>query len=288
MIPTPRTRILLLGGTGMVGSQVARILGESSFLDVASIGRNALDLSDPFQSRREFQKLVKVFKPDYVINCAADLGRIRTISSLCHQLQVNGLFPRFAAKLAERSDFFLIHLSSDAVFFGKKGNYLETSFRIPRSFYSISKILGEKKSDSSLVIRCSVVGESPSNSSRISIFSWFKQLLSDAKIEGYVNQRWNGVTSTALAKLILGITEAGYCVGGVHHFIPADSLSKYELLELFREITYRSDVEIVASRGAHSINRILLTNNPVLNAHFWTLAGHVQVPQIKRLIKSDL
>jgi len=280
--------VLLLGANGMLGSEISLKLSGLDDIEIMTCLRSHLVIDNLGRYRRNFGKLITEFKPDYVINCVGVNKNNKKLSGIVQQLVVNGIFPRHLAKKSDHYGYFMIQISTDGVFFGKKGGYDETTRKYPRSIYSFSKILGEKVSDSVLIIRCSIVGRSPVNQKSLSLFSWFQNLKPNASVIGYTNQRWNGVTTDYLARLVVGLVQSEYRIGGVQHFIPSDNVSKAELLGFFKDVLKRSDISINPARARKSTNRNLKTRYPKENLYFWNLAGLEQVPTISELVHSSL
>src|SRR5690606_27782525 len=94
---------------------------------------------------------------------------------------------------------YLIHISTDCVFSGKKGDYIETDQKDGSSVYAQSKSLGEITGDNILTIRTSIIGPELKNNG-IGLFHWF--MSQQGQIQGYSNVFWNGVTTLELAKVI--------------------------------------------------------------------------------------
>ena len=149
-------------------------------------------------------------------------------------------------------------------------------------------MLGESPTQKSLLIRCSIIGKEKVSAPPKSLFNWFSNLPVQSKIQGYSNQIWNGVTAQVFADLCNGIIQNSYCMGGIHHFIPADSVSKNTLLNYFRELLDRSDIRIYPDTKKKKTNLTLSTTNQNRNEYFWSLAGFDYVPNIKELVLNKL
>jgi Predicted soluble lytic transglycosylase fused to an ABC-type amino acid-binding protein len=102
------------------------------------------------------------------------------------------------------------------------------------------------------------------------------------KLMGFMNHSWNGVTTTAFAKLALGLFNAGHNKPIRHHWTPRDKVSKYELLQIF-EKELGSKTQVVPHQNSKDIDRTLSTSNPDLNEKLWKLAGYDQIPSIAEL-----
>jgi dTDP-4-dehydrorhamnose reductase len=93
----------------------------------------------------------------------------------------------------------IIHLSSDCVFSGDKGNYSETNIPDGDSIYGITKFCGEIVNEKDLTIRASYIG--PTNRDvKEELFDWV--LRQNGITKGYANALWNGITTLELAKQV--------------------------------------------------------------------------------------
>ena len=274
----------MLGANGMLGSEILSKFSEEKNVEILPCYRSLLEVDNYGRYKARFQKLVSDYRPDYVINCVVINHRRRTISGVMQQMVVNGIFPRFVAKQSKIHHYFMVQVSTDGVFFGKKGGYVESSRRYPRNLYSLSKIIGEVRSESVLIIRCSIIGKTKVNHKVSSLLTWFANQKQNSSVDGYTNHLWNGVTTDYLAKLISGIVNNGYKVGGVQHFIPVDVLAKSELLELFRRVLHRLDIAVRPIPASQSLRRNLSTQYPDKNQLFWRLTGLPYVPSISELL----
>jgi dTDP-4-dehydrorhamnose reductase len=77
------------------------------------------------------------------------------------------------------------------------------------------------------------------NPKGIGLFQWF--MSQKGKINGYEKVIWTGVTTIQLAKCIETAIEKD--LTGLHHCVNNEFISKYELLNLFKEV-FNKDIEI--------------------------------------------
>src|SRR5579872_2284921 len=123
---TARPRILLLGSTGQVGSDLKALLAEFAQLDTPK--RADLDLLDPASIRR----CVRDSAPDVIVNAAAytAVDKAESERELAHA--VNSTAPAALAEAAAAIDALLVHYSTDYVFDGTKTEpYIETDPKNP-------------------------------------------------------------------------------------------------------------------------------------------------------------
>lgn len=139
MASLARSRILLLGAQGQVGSELFRTLGPLG--EVQALGRAGLDLSD-LDAVRE---VTRAARAEVIVNAAAftRVERAETESDLAHR--INGDAPRTLASEAARSSALLVHFSTDYVFDGSGTRpYVENDIPAPRTAYGSSKLAGDE------------------------------------------------------------------------------------------------------------------------------------------------
>lgn len=133
-------KIMVCGGKGQLGSDVARILDETH--TVLSIDLDELDIT----CDSDFERAALEFKPDTIVNCAAytAVDACETERELAWSANVKG--PENLARYVDVHGGQLIHLSTDYVFDGKKtvpDAYTETEKTNPLSYYGQTKLEGE-------------------------------------------------------------------------------------------------------------------------------------------------
>jgi dTDP-4-dehydrorhamnose reductase len=250
--------VTILGATGMLGSACAKVIP------------NAL-----LPTRNEFDALEDV--PNFsgwVINCIGAIPQRVSEECLMHKLNVE-----FPVRLVN-SGAKVIQITTDCVYSGKTGGYSESSVKDPVDEYGRTKLEGEAAK--SLKIRCSIIGPDKTNAS---LFEWVRQQPINATINGYEDHFWNGVSTDIFAKLAKGIIESNFWEPETYHFVPKNSVSKYELVQLIASRTGRKDLTIVPVETGNIVNRTLATNNPEINQHLWKLAGFSQIPTIQEIVE---
>lgn len=237
-------RVLVLGSTGMVGHLLCKYLIDNSNFILFDIARSFKfrDKTNLFDVKNEknFYEYIKLIKPDYIINCIGVLIR-ESNTSIENAIYINSYFPHMLKKFASQINSKLIHISTDCVFSGKKGNYIESDFRDGNDTYAQTKILGEIQDTTNLTLRTSVIGPEIRNSGE-GLFGWFMR--QEGTIFGFEKVIWSGVTTLELAKIIkLSIDNK---LTGLYHVTNNSSISKYELLKLFKKHT-KKNIEIKLS-----------------------------------------
>jgi dTDP-4-dehydrorhamnose reductase len=210
-------KILIVGSKGMAGHIIYHYLKEKTDFEVVDIARGS-DSHVPTHpiDVTHFDKLKEVLKleqPDYVINCIGVLNKDAEDNPE-KSILLNSYFPHFLAKVGNEINFRLIHISTDCVFNGQKGNYLEDSIKDGFGFYAQTKALGEVSYGKNLTLRTSIIGPELKENG-IGLFHWFMN--QSGNINGYSSALWTGVTTLELAK---GIVEAiKQEISGLHHFV---------------------------------------------------------------------
>jgi len=223
---------------------------------------------------------------DYVINCVGlTKSHIQTRDAITIEkaVRLNSLFPAKLAVAAARRGCRVIQVATDCVYSGQDGNYNESSPHDALDIYGKTKSLGEISSTSVMILRCSLIGpELPGR--RTLFFEWVRSLKRGSKIEGYVNHRWNGLTSKAFGNVIEGIIHNDLFLPGLQHLVPADWLDKRELIKLELEFLKRDDVIIESHTTEFPIDRTLATENWSQNNQLFLSAGFKQVPTIREMM----
>ena len=235
-------KVLILGGKGMAGHVMVDYFMKNTKYQVLYTSRDRKDQDSIFldvTDLNSLEKIVDSVKPDVVINCIGILNEFAEKNKLI-ALQVNSLLPHQLAKLVERNNGKLIHISTDCVFSGNEGDYTENSVPNGTSEYARTKQLGDIIDDKNLTIRTSIIGPEIKQDG-IGLFLWFMK--QTGEIKGYKNVYWNGVTTLELAKATEKMIENQ--VTGLYHLGNEEKISKYDLLMLMQQIFEKDDVTII-------------------------------------------
>ena len=177
----------------------------------------------------DFEKVVKIIgaiKPDVIINAVGIIKQREEIKDAAMTIQVNSVFPNQIAELCSFYKIRLIHLSTDCVFSGNRGNYTEYSTPDPVDFYGETKLLGEPFRDDFkqgiLTLRTSIVGWEIQGYH--SLLSWFA---SQSVVLGYSGAIYTGLSTGELTDIIIQlINRQEYGMFNVS----SDPISKHDLL----------------------------------------------------------
>lgn len=242
-----KKKILLFGATGMAGHVVYYYLNSTGKYDI----RNAVyrtKLTDDsiivdVTDKNTVSQMVRDVRPELIINCVGVLIK-GSIEHPDNAVFINAYFPYLLKKLSDEVGAKLIHISTDCVFSGKKGNYTEADFRDADDVYGRSKALGEIINNKDLTIRTSIIGPELKENGE-GLFHWFMH--QTGQIRGFQTAIWGGVTTLELAKAIDVTIEQN--VTGLIQLSNGVGISKYDLLHLFKRIWNKQDVEILPYDG---------------------------------------
>ena len=235
-----KKKILVLGSTGMLGHQVVNYLKDFDKFIVDDISyRSKLRVNTVIvdaMSKSALEEAIVKLKPDFIINCIGIL--VKGSQNEERAIYLNAYLPNQLKTIAKNINSKLIHISTDCVFSGSKGQYVETDSRDGQGVYSQTKILGEIIDNTNLTLRTSIIGPELKNNGE-GLFHWF--MSQSDEIFGYTKAIWSGVTTIELAKAVKWSIDNN--VTGLYHITNNSSISKYDLLKLFQKYT-KKDIDI--------------------------------------------
>ncbi|MES1039918.1 dTDP-4-dehydrorhamnose reductase family protein [Peribacillus simplex] len=235
-------KVLVLGGQGMAGHVIKEYFTQDPKYQVTYTSKDPNDKKGLYLDVTDVTSLEEIMdkvKPDITINCIGILNEHASDNTKL-AFQVNSVFPHQLVKLTERNNGKLIHISTDCVFSGSKGDYTEDDVPDSSTIYGQSKHLGEIISEKHLTIRTSIIGPELKENG-IGLFLWFMK--QKGEIKGYEKVLWNGVTTLELAKALDTMIQKN--ITGLYHLGSDEKISKAALLTLIQEIFKKTDVEII-------------------------------------------
>lgn len=267
-------RIVVLGSTGMLGYALGRYFDSlpnyEAYLSYRDpklgYGKNNFQFDAVEYVQRKDGFLFNGF--DYVINC---IGGIKQHGLSDNDLSMlNTIFPIHLSVECSMTNTRLIHVSTDCVFSGKKGTYLESDVPDPVDMYGITKLIGEPTSH--MVLRTSLIGEELHTN--VSLLGWAKSQAGKS-VRGFTNHIWNGVTTTQFARCCDEIITKDLYVPGLRHIFNPTPVSKAEMLEEFNS-HFDLGLKIEHVDAEVSVNRTLATQH--------TLCQQLSVPDFRAMV----
>jgi dTDP-4-dehydrorhamnose reductase len=286
-------KILVLGATGMLGSEIVRVF-QSYVANLIATTRRPVDAEiltkcELVHFDAELDSLENgefdISAGDYIINA---IGVIRnqidslSVSSVERAYAVNRDFPLKLAQFAEKNDFKVIQIATDCVFSGSVGHYSESSPHDPVDDYGLSKSAGESDSKNVMLLRCSIIG--PEITGHSSLFDWVAGQKLGAELLAYENHFWNGITTKAFAQIAYGIVKNNAFRSGLHHLVPRDEVSKGDLIKMIATRLGRKDLTFHSHEQETPVNRTLTTIDQPLNAQLWKMGNYLEIPSIEELV----
>ena len=236
-------RLLILGGSGMLGHQLWRGLHAQHDTWV-TLRRPVADFAvhnlfdeakaiqfDDITDDTALERTLGQAKPEAVINCVGLIKQRDEASDEALTLRVNAEFPHRLAKRCGEAGARLIHFSTDCIFAGTKGNYTESDPSDAADLYGQSKHQGEVADAHSVTLRTSVIGHELGTN--LALLDWFLSQRGQA-ISGFTKAIYSGFTTLEMARIVDRILTQHPALSGVWH-VASEPISKFALLQLCRE-----------------------------------------------------
>jgi dTDP-4-dehydrorhamnose reductase len=252
-------RVLVLGGTGMLGHKLCQIFGPTfetyaTFRAAPPSVPGVFDLIHPIEGvvAEDFASVasaIRKVKPAYVINAIGVVKQRREATEAIPSITLNALFPHQVAAVCREESARLVQVSTDCVFSGLKGAYTETDVPDPVDLYGRSKLLGEVDDGSALTLRTSIIGRELR--AGLGLVEWFLGQ-SGGNVRGFANAIYSGLTTQTLCNIIARIVDAG-SLHGIWH-VSSEAVTKYDLLVQLNEafgaaVTIARDEEFHCDRS---------------------------------------
>jgi dTDP-4-dehydrorhamnose reductase len=255
-------KILIFGAQGIAGHMISRYLSKNTEHKVYGVSRyhgvDNLYLDVESEScRRSFfnSPLTKDF--DFVINCIGVLGPDST-KNLERTVLLNSWWPHYLEEQYKHNNTKVIHISTDCIFDGKRGWYIESDLPTETNIYGRSKAMGELNNDKDITLRMSIIGTEIKKENRSGLINFVLSNTED-KIFGWEKAIWNGITTYELAKQIANYIN-NPIISGIYHLVPDHNITKYHLVSHINDI-FECDKEIVPIAGKEENKSLIDTRN---------------------------
>lgn len=260
-----KTRVLVLGATGMLGSTLFRTFSSDSNLVAFGTMREASG-SQYFSTQLQDALIPNIHvegetglltafstaKPDVVINCIGIIKQLPNATDHLESLAINSILPHRLAKYCDVFGARLVHFSTDCVFSGKQGLYKEVDFPDAYDLYGRTKFLGEVSYENSITLRTSIIGHELNRAK--SLVDWF--LSQNGEIKGFTKAVFSGLPTIEVARVVKEYVIPNRELSGLYH-LSVDPINKYRLLSLVaktygKSINILPDEQLVIDRSLNS------------------------------------
>ncbi|WP_082893859.1 dTDP-4-dehydrorhamnose reductase family protein [Pseudomonas marginalis] len=268
-------KVLVLGITGMLGSAVFNVLSRDERYITngtlrgsgglkyfgETLQENIITDLDVLCAESLTNVLLRV-RPDVVINCIGVIKQFSASKDPLATLPLNSLLPHRLQKLCELAGTRLVHISTDCVFSGRKGGYVESDISDAEDLYGKSKYIGEVvDSVNTITLRTSIIGHELGSSN--SLVDWF--LSQRGTVKGYTNAIFSGLPTVELAEVIRNYVLPRKDVWGLYH-VSAAPIDKYSLLSLIAK-EYEKEVSLIR-------DDILVIDRSLDSTRFQSVTGY--------------
>ncbi|MGB8951815.1 MAG: SDR family oxidoreductase [Candidatus Aminicenantales bacterium] len=262
-----KQKIVILGGTGMLGHLLLRTLSVFPEYDVYATARSLSGMEKHFPKdlltrfRQDsvdanyFDSVIRALasaQPDVVINCIGIIKQLSLADDPLTAITVNALLPHRISLISRTAGARVIHISTDCVFNGLKGMYTEQDHSNAEDLYGRTKFLGEVAYPHCVTLRTSIIGHELKG--RYGLIEWF--LAQSQKVRGFRKAIYSGFPTLELARIISEFVLPNPELKGIYH-VSSEPISKYDLLCLVarrygKEIEIEPDDDFVQNRSLDS------------------------------------
>jgi dTDP-4-dehydrorhamnose reductase len=235
-------RLLILGGDGMLGHRLlahlaprheVRVTLRQPLESYASFGLfhagNAYGGID-LRIADSLRSALADFGPEAVINAAGIMKRRPDSEEPIPNLEINALLPHRLALLCAPIRARLVHVSTDCVFSGRRGNYTEADVPDEADLHGRTKALGEVQAPNCVTLRTSFIGRELKR--KTALLEWF--LAQTGSIRGFRKAIFSGFTTLEMSRIIERLLARFPAAGGLYH-VSSAPISKFDLLGLIKQ-----------------------------------------------------
>lgn len=264
----------------MRGELAAAVPGRTAFVTIQA------DLNQP----EEVERVLDEVDPDVVINCAALTNVDLCESHPREAMQANARLPERLAQATAVRGVRLVHISTDSVFDGERGDYTEEDEPRPINTYARTKLAGERAvagaNADALITRVNFYGWSWLGSRSLSEY-FYNNLSAGRLVLGFDDLFFCPLLVNDMVEILLRMVEAG--LSGLYHVASSESLSKFAFGRMLaREFGFNEDLIAPAS---YRVAKLKARRSPRLSMCCDKLAGALgcslpeQHPAMRRYVE---
>ncbi len=249
-----KERILVLGVTGMLGHTLFKEMGKNEKFEVFGTTRSKSGLENYFTKEEllkirdgvdadNFETVIRAIagiQPTIIINCIGIIKQLPISQDPLTAITVNSQLPHRLSLVSRTANARLIHISTDCVFDGKKGEYRESDLSTAEDLYGKTKYLGEVHYPHCVTLRTSIIGHELKTN--FSLVDWF--MSQEGEINGFTKAIYSGFPTIEIVNIISNYVIPNKELSGLYH-LSSDAISKYDLLNIVKD-NYKKDIKINA------------------------------------------
>lgn len=290
--------VLILGGTGMLGSMLVSVLSDRQGFSVAATARSK-EMAEEYAARLPRARwlvfdggqdspaalLAEAGEPRWILNAIGitkPLVRDDNSHQVARAVQINAALPHRIAEAALDSGARILQIATDCVYSGQRGAYTEKDAHDALDVYGKTKSLGECYFENTHHLRCSIVGPEPKDYKFL--LEWLLGQPEGAKVNGFTNHRWNGLGTLQFARLCAAVMEQQVALPHLLHVVPSGAITKADLLREMARYWGRGDIIVNDIDAATVVDRTLATSQPELNTRLWRAAGYPAPPAVPEMM----
>lgn len=267
-----KSGVLILGGTGLLGNAVVGHFQRTGYDVVATYRDRSAVFWDKGIRFDVLEDSLDILPDDceYVLNC---IGVIKPFMAADPEaaIRINSLFPWRLAQWCEQRGAKLIHITTDCVYSGQKGKYVESDSHDALDAYGKTKSLGEC-ADRAMLLRTSIIGEEIHK--HASLVAWAKSRKGQT-VSGFTSHLWNGITTNRYAAVCDQIIREGLFKKGLFHIFARDDVSKFTLLHYCNE---HFDLGLTIEEAAPgAVDRTLRSEK--------NLCAELNIPEVAEMVR---
>jgi len=227
----------VVGASGMLGHQAIRTLAPDYEVwgacrhpaELPDLGVPAKRMLGDLDATRadSAYSLIERVRPDLVLNAAGIVKQQAKAKAAIPSISVNSLWPHLLADACAAHGARMVHISTDCVFSGARGHYVEGDVPDAFDLYGRSKLLGEVTDrDNVVTLRTSIIGWQLGEPT--GLVGWFSAHR-DEPLSGFTKAVFSGLTTRALTEVIRDVVMPDASLAGLWH-VSAEPIDKYTLL----------------------------------------------------------
>jgi dTDP-4-dehydrorhamnose reductase len=245
-------KVLIIGASGMLGNAMMRVLSQNPALEVWGTARSpsVRQYFSPELGKRiiagvdveNLDILTRVLaevRPAVLVNCIGLVKQLAQADDPLLALPINAMLPHRLARLCALGGARLVHVSTDCVFNGTKGDYRESDPSDAADLYGKSKFLGEVAYPQTVTLRTSIIGHELASAH--GLIDWF--LAQEGRVKGFRRAIFSGLPTVELAQVVRDFVLPHPEISGVFH-VASEPIAKFDLLRMVAEV-YGKSIEIV-------------------------------------------